>query len=222
MYRFILVLMVMFFSVLTEAQLRMGLTVSPQVSWLKSDVSTVSSDGVQMGFNFGLVADLFFTNRYSISTGVTINNTGGRLKYADSLSFESNDIVYKLDPNASIKYNMQYVDIPFSFRMESNQIGYFVYYAQFGITNHLLVGAAADVKSTTITLDGVGCKKELSFYNMSYNIGVGTDYYVFKHTAISFGVLFVNGFLDITQNTGLLTSDNVSLKSVVLKLGVLF
>jgi hypothetical protein len=151
-----------------------------------------------------------------------VNNTGGRLNYADSLSFEANDITYELKANTDIKYKVQYIDVPLNFRMESNQIGYFVYYAQLGITNHFMVGATTDIKNSDISLVGVSCKEELSFYNMSYNIGIGSDYYLSKNTAITFGVMFTNGLLDATNNEGMLTPDNVSLKSIALKLGVLF
>src|SRR5690606_24504446 len=123
-------------------KVRMGLAANPQLSWLKSDVTHVEGDGLQMGFSFGMQTDFFFSDRYSITTGVLINNTGGSVTYGDSIRFKTSDETLALDPGSSIKYRIQYIDIPLAFRMESNQIGYFVYYAQFGITNHLRVGAS--------------------------------------------------------------------------------
>lgn len=210
--------------------MRMGLTASPQLSWMNSDASTISSDGTQMGFNFGLITDFFFAERYSLSSGITINNTGGKLKYSDSLRFKTNDITYDLAEGSSIKYKIQYIDIPFSFRMESNQIGYFVYYAQFGITNHFRVGASADIEGVfegdagdeNLSLSGVGCKDEVGFFNMGYNIGAGTNYYFSKNTAITLGILYTNGFIDVTNNDNKRAKDNVSLRSVTVKIGVLF
>ena len=223
MRKIILFSLISFFSISSFAQgIRMGLTASPQLSWMKSDAGNVSSDGMQMGFNFGLMTDFFFAERYSFSTGVTINNTGGKLVYADSLDFNSNGEIHKLAPGASVKYKIQYIDIPMSFRMESNQIGYFAYYAQFGVTNHFRVGASADIESETVTLNGTGCKDEVALYNMGYNIGLGVDYYFSPNTAVTFGILYTNGFIDVTSNSDPSVNDNVSLRSITLKLGVLF
>ncbi len=40
--------------------IRMGLSFSPQASWMKSDVETVKSDGATLGFSFGLQSDFFY------------------------------------------------------------------------------------------------------------------------------------------------------------------
>ncbi len=231
MKKIALLLTITAFSVSLSAQgVRMGLTASPQFSWLKSDASSISSDGGQFGFNFGLLTDFFFAERYSLSTGLMINNTGGGLKYSDSLQFKTSDITYNLS-SGSIKYKIQYIDIPVAFKMESNQIGYFVYYAQFGITNHLRVGASADIEGESISTDGVnmivslngvGCKDEVNFFNMGYNIGAGANYYFSKNTAITFGILYTNGFIDVTNNSDKKIQDDASLRSVTLKLGVIF
>ena len=223
MKRVTLIIFISFFSIATFAQgIRMGITASPQLSWMKSDDGRVSSGGAQLGFNFGLLTDLFFAERYSFSTGITINNTGGTLIYADSIDFNSNGVVHRLAPGASVKYKMQYIDIPMSFRLESNEIGYFKYYAQFGVTNHLRVGASADIEDGNISLNGAGCEDEVAFYNMGYHIGLGADYYFSKNTAVTFGLLYSNGFIDATSNTDPNINDNVSLRSITLKLGILF
>jgi opacity protein-like surface antigen len=205
-------------------KIRMGLTASPQLSWLTSDVSKISSEGVQMGFNFGMQTDFFFSDRYSITSGIMINNTGGGLVYNDSLQFKTSDSNLQLDPGASVKYKIQYIDVPLAFRMESNQIGYFVYYAQFGITNHIRVGASANVEGMqeeiSISVDGAGCKDEVDLFNMGYNIGAGINYYFSKNTAITLGILYTNGFIDVTSNKSF--DDATMLKSFTLKIGLLF
>lgn len=212
-------LMIVAFS---QAQgVRMGLSASPQLSWFKSDAAGVQSDGAGFGFNFGLQTDFFFAERYSFSTGLYINNSTASLKYSDSIAFKANQETYVMPNGASIKYRIQYIDIPLSFRMESNQIGYFVYYGQFGLTNHIRVGASANISSADIDdVNGVGCKDEVAFYNMGYNVGVGANYYFSKNTALTFGILYTNGFIDVTTNESI--SDNAFLRSLTLKIGVLF
>ena len=198
----------------------MGLSASPQLSWMTSDASFTKNDGAIMGFNFGLLTDFFFADRYSLSTGVFINNTGGKLKYNETFSFKTSDSTYVLAPESVVRYRIQYIDVPLAFRMESNPIGYFVYYAQFGVTNQIRVGASADIAA--VEVNGVGCKDEVSLFNMGYNVGAGLNYYFSKNTAITVGILYNNGFLDVTSNSGKPKKDKVSLKSFMLRCGILF
>jgi len=140
MKKIVLFVIAIIFTFSISAQgVRMGLSASPQLCWMKTDATSISSEGPQFGFNFGLLTDFFFAERYSFSTGLMINNTGGKLKYTDSLHFKTNDGVYDLQAGSTLKYKIQYLDIPLAFRMESNQIGYFQFYAQFGVTNQIFI-----------------------------------------------------------------------------------
>lgn len=205
------------FSLLSFSQgVRMGLAVGPQMAWMKSDAGTISNDGSIVGFNFGLITDFFFAERYSISSGIFINNTGGKLLYDEETSFKSSDGDTIIPANSSVRYRLQYLDIPLVFHLESNKIGYFVYHAQFGVTNSIRVGASADIES--LSYEGIGCKEEVGIYNLGYTIGGGIDYYFSKNTALTLGIIYTNGFIDITKET----NDNASLRSVTLKVGILF
>jgi len=218
-----IILSLIFLSSLTFVQaqgVRMGLAASPQLAWLKSDAADIKGNGAILGFNFGLTTDFFFAERYSFSTGAYINNTGGKIKYDNPITFKSNQEEYNLSNGADIRYRIQYIDIPLAFRMESNQIGYFVYYAQFGVTNHIRVGASADITSDLVNVSGVGCKDEVAFYNMGYNIGGGANYFFSKNTAITAGIVYTNGFIDVTTNDS--APDKASLRTITLKFGVIF
>lgn len=208
---------------LSQAQnIRMGISASPQASWFTSDVASIKSEGGQAGFSFGLITDFFFAERYSFSTGIMINNTGGTLSYTDSLDFKASDKTYNLGENSTVKYKIQYIDIPLTFKMESNKIGYFKYYAQFGVINQIRVGASANLESKDIDISGVGCKDEVGLFNMGYTIGTGALYYFSKNTAISLGVSYSNGFIDITSNKNKEVKDKTTLKNLSLSLGLLF
>lgn len=198
---------------------RMGLSASPQLGWLKSDAAEVDNGGAGIGFNFGLSTDFFFAERYSFSTGLYILNMGATLDYNEPITFKASQKDYVMS-NASIKYKIQYIEVPLSFRMESNQIGYFVYYGKFGLTNYFRVGASADISSPNENVSGVGAKKEVSFYNLGYNVGAGANYYFSQNTAITFGLTYTNGFIDVTTNESV--EDNALLRSIALNIGILF
>lgn len=215
------ILLLSFFTLSVFSQgVRMGIIASPQVSWMKSDAGSVKSDGTAMGFNFGLQSDFFFSERYSISSGLYINNTGGNLQYNEITGFTTSDSSMFLPSGTSIRYRLQYIEVPLAFHLESNKIGYFVYHAQFGITNQIRVGATADINANDNIhdVDGVGIKDEVGFFNVGYNIGGGVDYYFSKNTALTLGLLYTHGFVDVTKES----DDNVSLRSIALRIGIIF
>lgn len=217
MKKSILIISLGLLAITMQAQgVRMGIGASPQVSWMKSDAGNVSSDGAIMGFNFGLISDFFFAERYSFSSGIFINNTGGKLIYNEARDFKTSDGDTLLPAGSMVRYRIQYLDVPLTFHLESNQIGYFVYHASFGVTNSFRVGASADIES--VGYDGVGCKDEVGFYNLGYSIGGGIDYYFSKNTALTLGVIYTNGFIDLTPET----NDNASLRNIALRIGILF
>lgn len=214
---FTILLTIICFNVFSQG-VRMGLIGSPQISWFSSDGAGVSSDGAIMGFNFGLMTDFFFAERYSFTTGIYINNTGGKLLYDNEIEFKINSGETETIPaNSVIRYRLQYLDIPLAFHLESNKIGYFVYHAQFGVTNSIRVGASCDIES--MDYDGVGCKDEVSFYNLGYNIGGGIDYYFSKNTALTLSLIYTNGFLDTTP---LSENEKTVLRSFALHIGIIF
>ena len=199
--------------------LRLGFVASPQLSWISSDINKVKTDGNQFGFDFGLNADCFFAKNYALSTGITINNTGGKLNYSDYVSLKASDSVYNFAGGTTIAYKLQYIKLPVSIKLKTNQIGYFTYYGQFGLTPQMLIGAKADVSSYNIS--DVNIIDEINFFNLAYNVGVGFEYAVGGNTAITFGVIYTNGFIDITKNNNN-ANDKAVVNSVTLNLGVLF
>lgn len=199
---------------------RMGLAASPEIAWLSSDKGNIKSDGAILGFKFGLMADFFFAERYSLATGIYINNTGGKLKYNSAIPFRTSDGELIVLAGNTVQYHVQYIEVPLAFHLESNKIGYFVYHAQFGITSQYKIGASADID--VLDLDGVGCKDEINFFNMGYNVGAGVDYYVSKNTALTFGLIYTNGFIDLTNDKNKDYDDSAYLKSFSIRVGVIF
>jgi hypothetical protein len=205
-------------TIVSAQGVKMGLLASPQVTWMASDNNSIKSDGPMLGFNFGLLSDFYFAERYCMSTGITINNSAGKLKYNKGTSFKTSDILDTLVAGTTVKYRIQFIEVPLSFKFQSNQIGYFEYYAQFGVTGMVRVSANCTIDDYDI--NKAGCKDEINLFNVGYNIGGGINYYFSKNTAITAGVIYTNGFVDITNNDR--HDDKTLLKSVTLKFGVIF
>ena len=197
-----------------------GIVASPQYAWLKSDIKNITTDGAKMGINFGLNADFFFTENYAISTGLTINHTGGILNYMDTTSFVSNDSVYDFGAETSVKYKLQYLEIPLGLKFKTKQLGYFTYYGQFGLTGYVNVAARMDVEDYDIS--DAGITEEIALFNLGYHIGGGFEYSLGGSTAFTVGILYTNGFIDITSDDGNKAKDKAILNSMTLKLGMIF
>ena len=190
----------------------------PQVSWLTADTKTVIRDESRLGFNTGLVMDKYFAENYAFSTGISIWNTGGALFYEDSTLFDFNYEDAMLPPSSILGYKLQYINIPFSLKLNSNQIGYLSFFAHPGINTHINIKAAADGLSDMLEYDNENISDAVNVFNMSYFIGGGIEYSLGGNTAVIFGVYYNSGFLDITQ-----TKDyKATLSSVSLRLGIRF
>ncbi|MBE9469446.1 MAG: PorT family protein [Bacteroidetes bacterium] len=220
LYKTSILIFIFFIANTTFSQgLRLGFVASPQVSWINSDINKIKTDGYQFGFDFGLNADCFFSKNYALSTGITINNTGGKLKYSDAVTLKASDSTYNFEGGTTIAYKLQYLKFPLSIKLKTNQIGYFTYYGQFGLTPQILIGAKANVSSNNI--NEVNIIDELSFYNLAYNVGGGIEYSLGGTSALTIGVIYTNGFIDITKDKNN-SDDKAVVNTITCKLGVLF
>lgn len=190
----------------------------PQMSWLTSDIKSITRDEMKAGFNTGLIMDKYFAENYAFSTGISIWNTGGSLFYIDSTGFDFNYGRQPLLANSVMTYRMQYINIPISLKLNSNEIGYIRFFAHPGINTHINIKASADVRSDGTTYENENISDAINTISMSYFIGAGIEYSLGGNTALILGLYYQNGFWDITK-----TKDyKVTIGSVSLRLGVRF
>jgi hypothetical protein len=188
----------------------------PQIAWLKTDVNHISNDGSVFGFNGGLIIDRYFAENYAFSTGIFLWHTGGKLLFSDSTAIRFRTGEDTLAPNTSMAYHLQYLTIPFSLKLHSNEIGYIKFFAHLGINSHINIGKTADVPDMNI--DNVGIPDEIQFFSMSYFFGGGIEYSLGGNTAILCGIYYTNGFWDVTVDEDCRTT----LNTLSLRLGVRF
>ncbi len=109
------------------------------MGWISTDSKTLDSDGSRLGFRFGLLADVQLGSNanYFFSTGLFLNNVGAKTKFSlgDSLN-----TVFK----SEVKY--QYVELPVTIKLKTNEIGYMTYFGQHRIR---CVGVRVAAKSKT-------------------------------------------------------------------------
>lgn len=212
-----------------DRPLRLSLIGKPQISWLKSDYINVETDGTKMGIAFGLNMDYYFQENYAFTTGIFINNSGGKLNYKDSIIFihESESEVF--DKNTHIIYKLRYLEIPLNLKLKTNEIGYFTYFGQIGLNTFFNIGANGNISNSFRSIEKENISEEVNFFSIGYNIGGGFEYSFGTNLALSASLIFTNGFLDVTTNIDETVEgfekrneDKTILNTISLQIGVLF
>jgi hypothetical protein len=183
---------------------------------MNSDSKKIDRDGANFGFGGGLALDNYFKENYAFSTGIFILGTGGNLRFQDSIEFKSDGVLDTLPPGSTAKYKLQYITIPISLKLKSNEIGYSRFYAHLGINTHLNVKATGDVDLAGIS--GEDIKDEVQFFNLSYFFGGGLEYSLGGNTALIGGLYWTSGIWDISRNEAY----RAHFGSVSLRVGVKF
>ncbi len=195
-----------------ESDFRFAFVLSPQVSWLKSDHSGTDGNGNLMGYNFGIEMDRFFAKNYAISTGLTINTTGGKLRYKDGADFVIGGEPTTLAENSTLEYRLKYIEVPFRIKLQTSDFQRTSYYGVFGLSSQF------NIK----TNDGSGknINDEVRFFNLGYQFGGGLQYSVGGDAYLKFGITYNQGISDITDNETL--DDRVILNRLVFNFGIIF
>jgi len=202
---------------------RFGIVASPEINWMKPDTKDVTSDGIRFGINYGINFDIPMGNNAAFSSGLLIDNCGGKLVYNDTIPFQTLDKTDTINKTYVIDYKLQYISIPIGLKLKTNEIGYITYFANVGITPQLNIGAKATVGKI---IENEKINKEVTVINMNYFIGAGIEYSLSGTTALLIGIYYHNGFVDVTSIPKdlkeLRKKDKVVLNNVALKVGIMF
>ncbi|MFW5725534.1 MAG: hypothetical protein ACOCX0_03730, partial [Bacteroidota bacterium] len=100
-------------------------------------------------------------------------------------------------------YNLQNVEIPFTLKMKTREIGYNTYFAKFGFGGGVNLRAKADEKlytpdTTTSTLfEDKDIKGDIPLFRASMIVGLGVEHSLGGTTALVGALTFNNGFTSI-------------------------
>ncbi len=210
-----------------ENNIRFGLSVTPNLGWIKPSTIGYTSNGSQLGFAYGIMGEFQLMNNYMIATGFYIKSTGGKLTYPDNMKIDTTNTAGILDRN----YSIQYVEIPFTIKMKTRKIGYFTYFGLFGLGTSFNIKALADDVFTPqqnlskITTKDNDIQADINFLRESLIIGLGTEYSMGGSTSIVFSLNYNNGFTDIFSGKNAIDNslnENATSSYIDFNIGVLF
>ncbi len=229
----LLILSVCLFSIIrVEAQdkkFRAGFELSPFVSWMKTDQKTIESAGSRVGLNLASSGEYYFTENLAVRLGLGLSfGQGGTLKHNEipvgqftnlfpdsGLSSPSLDSITR---GTDIGYRLNYLEIPFALKMQTNVYGQFRYFAEIpSFTLGFRTGAKANIGGSS----GENITKDTGLINLSWGVGVGTIYNISGDTDIVGGLYYQSGFTDVTGDSGTDKSKGTPHR-IVLRIGVLF
>jgi hypothetical protein len=205
-----------------EQGFHFGLRAAPSLAWLRSDTKGYNTDGTKFGFSYGLITEFNFAHRYAFATGIDVTYRGGKFKTLES--FNNGDSVV----STSSSYTLQYIEIPITLKLKTNEIGYLTYYLQAGVApgvniraresynatlQHKVNGAIETISSKD---EGVDIQDNINNFNLSMIIAGGVEYTISGSTVMLVGIQFNNGFLDVFDGTPKVNSNYLALTLAVL------
>ncbi len=211
----------LFFSTQSIAQdFKMGLAISPNTAWMVSTDYDHETLGAKVNFGFEFVADVLFSENYALGLGVNVFNTGGDVRY---LVVDPEDDDYLM--NVDRTYSLQYVELPLTFKMRTNEIGYTTVFGRFGLGIGMNIKAEADEARYRSYLEGsdgiwsaydgvvpigdqIAIDSDIKLFRASMIIGGGIERTLSGTTALVVGVNYNSAFSNIHKDVNLVKVDN--------------
>lgn len=203
-----------------KPRILLSFTGSPSVNWMTTNNRIAEREKMLLGYDFGLNGDVYFTDneRYSLLTGLQIVNTGGEISYRTNEPFQFSGST--LPSLTKIKYMLRYVDIPIAIKLKTDQYHRTRYWAQFGLSAMLNIGARGT--SNDGTFNKTNINDELNLFNLSMDVGAGLDFDLGGNNSVTAGLVFQNGLVDVTTSTNTQLNDKTIINSLKVKIGVIF
>jgi len=156
----------------------LGLTVSPNMAWLRYENEDSYDASSKTGFNYGLLADLGFSENYYFSTGLVINtlNTEVNIKNGNNTGLRT--------------FKLQYAEVPLALKLKSDELHRKQFYGQFGFTAALKISDKEEMKYS----GNKGSIKSPDLFRLGLLLGAGVEWKLDRNLSFMTGLSFNNGF----------------------------
>ena len=195
---------------------RFGLKLAPNMTFVVPETDGLEGNGTGLGYTFGLISEfpIGTVGNYRFASGLFLNNLTGKWKEAYAYYDVGSTQLKSKDLETTVR--LQYIEVPLTIKMMTNEIGYMRYYAQIGAGNAFNIRAKADIITPTvngsyngepIVEEFVENKKEdiqsdIALYKASLIVGAGMEYNFSGNTSLLVGITYNNGFTNILDIEG--------------------
>lgn len=231
MKKYIYLLLIILFATTSHAQyrnLRLGVSVEPlSVSFMSSNTPVIVSDGRNASSSAFIKAEYYFSPFFSLATGVGMTvNQGGKLLYEQGGDvWKDSDLIpatlHNLPPGATLKSNIQYLEVPVALKMRTDEFGKLrIFFEVPRLTIGVTTRARGAVESITINEENQNIYPSMSWMNLSYGVMGGVEYSLTEDISAIVGLNWKQGFVDITDDSGV--DAKITTGTFGLHMGVLF
>lgn len=199
--------------------LRLGLHLSPTVSWISTDDDLINRTSSNVGIRIGAAGEYYMSENIAFTGGLGVSfGQGGTLQHEDGGNFWPNSSLSDdrlntgekpLPDGVKLKYKLQYLEIPMGIKFRSNEKGYLRYFAELPVlTMGMNLGAKGDIIAGETSSENESIGKDVNFFNFQLGLGAGVEYAISPSTSLVGGLYFNAGLNDITKNDGVKAISN--------------
>lgn len=204
-----------FLSATFAQKIQGGLKGLSNINWIKSNESTFTNDGLRLGLGWGVFADYKLTKNYFLSASLDFLYSG--------INIQAQNSAY----TQHIKYDLNYVSLPITIKMKTNEIGHMKYFGQFGIDPGVNLKARADIETitsqSTVIVENQNVKSDIFPLRLALVVGLGTEYNIVGSTSLVGSITFNNGFVSVLKNNSSTTiNEQANAHFVALNVGIIF
>jgi hypothetical protein len=207
---------------------RMGFKMSPNISWMQPQDKHFVSESSALRFGFGFVADVFFAENYAIGTGVNIMRNGGEFSFLKERLEVEDGVETAFISRYTRNYNNQYVEIPLTFKLRTNEIGYITYWGQFGVGAGVNINSRGDeeiqdieqrvfttqglpewqsIESKPTIEENVNFADDIRLFRVGLILSAGIEYSLSGSSSVLIGVTYNNGFTNVFTKQDVVRTD---------------
>jgi len=167
---------------------QLGFTTSPTFGWLtfpSGQSPEIEADGMRTGFSYGVLADIPFSENYYFSTALTVSTLN-----AKATESGNNTSVYKL----------QYLEVPLTLKLKSNEMMNRRFYGQFGLNTGINIGSKQDIMYTNSATPDEKNKDIgdlINTFRAGLVLGGGAEWKMGENMSLLTGLSYSNGFTDV-------------------------
>lgn len=191
-----------------DAGVRLGIKVAPNMSWIKADTKGFEGDGSKIGFTFGLVTEfpIGSSGNYRFGTGLFLNYAGGN--YVQTVTYPDANLQV-VSKDLSSKTKLQYIELPLTVKLMTNEIGYSRYFGRLGFGAGYNLSAKADFETLAAGSNGVigvanftdeDIKSNIQPFRVGLIVGGGMEYNFSGSTTVQVGINYHNGFTNLLKD----------------------
>ncbi len=205
---------------------RAGMYGTSGITWMKSDMKEWTNEGTRFGYGYGFMAEFALAPNIVIASGFDVMYGSGKLKFADTLVSYDGSIAKQSDINSL--YKIQYLQLPITIKMRTNEINYFRYYMRLGSSLGFRIGtkyteeiSAKDGSVGFRTFDDEKAIDRVPLFRASFDVGGGIEYSLGGTTALLAEIYFNNGLTNSLQEYNNFKY-NAKVNYLMLRVGILF